>query len=419
MVIVMGYNYKRIYIILGIFLLVSVFLGGTLGYLQWNSQKTNIVFTVQDKFSCAADGGGNITSSDVVLAPTDCTNSDYAIKRELKVMPTLYDDLRIEMSLWLEVNDLGEGLSDSQNFRYALTTSDNSCAEGLVTEGNFNGKTVGDTITLLDSKSYSETTTDTYYLYVWLDKEETSTSTMNQSFDLSLNGSCVETPDKGVPTFEYTGDYEIVDDDDNVIEDPENWTDNWKIRFLTSGELTFTELNSAINGIDVFLVGGGGGGGAGGYTTTQTNISISINTDYLISIGAGGSAGSAGESTSAFDVVANGGGGGYNIAGGSGGSGGGGGGYSYDFYAGVGGSDGSAGNSGSGSGGLGQVTTTREFEDSTATIYAGGGGGGGAGGSNSNGVDGLINTGGGGGGGAYTKTGGSGGSGIVIIRNAR
>ena len=124
---------KKRYIIIAIITLLLITIGGTYAYLSWSTtsnQKTNIVFTVQDKFSCAADGGGNITSSDIVLAPTDCTNSDYAIKREIKVTPTIYTNLSITMSLWLEINELGEGLSNSQNFRYALTTSDNSCVEG-------------------------------------------------------------------------------------------------------------------------------------------------------------------------------------------------------------------------------------------------------------------------------------------------
>ena len=74
---------------------------------------------------------------------------------------------------------------------------------------------------------------------------------------------------------------------------------DWKIRFLTSGTLTFTNLNGAEGGIDVFLVGGGGaggngvwasgyvqpnqrGGGAGaGYTMTKTGVSVTINTPYL------------------------------------------------------------------------------------------------------------------------------------------
>ena len=55
---------------------------------------------------------------------------------------------------------------------------------------NFNGKTVGDTVPLFNEKTYETETVDTYYLYIWLDSAETSSSTMYQSFDLSIDGEC-------------------------------------------------------------------------------------------------------------------------------------------------------------------------------------------------------------------------------------
>ena len=250
-----------------------------------------------------------------------------------------------------------------------------------------------------------------------------------------------------IPEFTYTGDYEIVNDSDEPITVSQG---NWKIRFLTSGTLTFTNLNGAEDGIDVFLVGGGAsgggrGGGGGGYTKTQKSVSVNAGIEYPIIVGAGGLAPTtsnrvppnAGGATSAFGLTANGGdtstNGDYPSSGGSGGGSGkvGGAGYS-------GGSDGSSG--GGDVGGSGQGTTTREFGESTGKLYAGGGGGGavttnetssgGAGGGGDGGgvgadprpKNGDANTGGGGGGlgNLYSSaTYASGGSGIVIIRNAR
>lgn len=227
-----------------------------------------------------------------------------------------------------------------------------------------------------------------------------------------------------IPEFTYTGDYEIVNDSDEPITVSQ---DNWKIRFLTSGTLTFTNLNGAENGIDVFLVGGGGNGetirgargGGGGYTKTVKGVSIAIATPYTVTIGA-----SSGTS-SAFGASANG------ASGADGGSGGGGGGSS-SGTSGNGGSNGGNGTAGNVSnGGTGQGTTTREFGESTGKLYSGGGGGsaayaGAAGdstagaGANFGGAakNGVANTG-GGGGAAYSGTAGRGGSGIAIIRNAR
>lgn len=250
-----------------------------------------------------------------------------------------------------------------------------------------------------------------------------------------------------IPDFTYTGDFEIVSDDDQPITVSQG---NWKIRFLTSGTLTFTNLNGAENGIDVFLVGGGGGGsraaGGGGYTKTLKAVKVSVGTAYLIEIGAGGiagignsKAGSAGGTSNAFGASANGGkanGTASSFVGSDGGSGAGAG--STNGNGGKGGSDGSDGFHRNGThqdSGTGQGTTTREFGESGGKLYAGGGGGctttssnGGAGGDGGGGdggntsggaTSGETNTGSGGGGAANNKAGGSGGSGIAIIRNTR
>ena len=183
---------RNILTILLVLTIIFTIMGGSLAYYNWQtseSQKTVVTFTIENEFSCSADGGGNISS--VNIAPTTCTGS-YALKRTIKAMPKLSVASHIYMDLWLDINEIGTGLSNSNNFKYALTTSDTSCTTGLVTSGTFTGTKAGDKIPLLSSKKYTQTMTDTYYLYIWLDKEETSTETMNQSFSLSLNGECTD-----------------------------------------------------------------------------------------------------------------------------------------------------------------------------------------------------------------------------------
>ena len=263
-----------------------------------------------------------------------------------------------------------------------------------------------------------------------------------------------------IPAFTYIndgidGEYEIVQDDDTVITDPASWRGNWKIRFLTSGILNFTQVNGAEDGIDVFLVGGGGGsgnrsisgGGGGGYTASHGNISVSTGIDYKIVVGAGGvkdaiinsstkHTGGDGGASSAFGESIPGGKGGvsYNsdkqdrsVKGGDGGSGGAGSLWNKAYN---GGSNGGNGNANATENkGIGQGTSTREFYsldlDATAKLYSGGGGNhandlwgvGGAGGGGGNGTagsNGTNNLGGGASGFGF-----DGGSGIVIIRNAR
>ncbi len=271
-------------------------------------------------------------------------------------------------------------------------------------------------------------------------KTASKTVTLQSDYTASISFNAI-------PEFTYTGDYQIVDDGGKPITTSQG---NWKIRFLTSGTLKFTQLNGASEGLDVFLVGGGGGGdgegGGGGYTKTVKAVSVAAGTAYSVTVGAGGAAGVSnktpggdGGTSSAFGVSAAG-GSGSNSNGGSGGG-------SYGFLesGGAGGSDGSDGVSiGSYAAGKGQGTTTREFGEASGTLYAGGGGGGsrapkfstgGAGGGgdggggmeaylgSKNGSPGARNTGGGGGGAGEADlepfSGGAGGSGIVIIRNKR
>lgn len=258
----------------------------------------------------------------------------------------------------------------------------------------------------------------------------------NMNVGGSSGGASIEPMD-----FSYTGKYSI---EGSIYKD-------WVICLWESGELTFTKLGTAKNGIEVFIVGGGaggnpayntdrgGGGGGGGYTKTSTIIPT-VGT-YLIDIGSGGTSGLNGNPTTAFGLTANGGNaGGTHGAGGTGtGKGG----------------NGAFGNTSSGANA--ELATGGEdgvyaFEDSTAYIPdlgigykfgAGGGGasiknaqnvysggdtsggasGGGNGGARTTGSDGADNSGGGGGGGGVngssTYSGGKGGSGVVIIRNVR
>ncbi len=240
-------------------------------------------------------------------------------------------------------------------------------------------------------------------------------------------------------------------------------------KLLTSGLLVFTTNVEC----DVFLVGGGGnggagtwawslggGGGGGGYTLTYKRsdegwrdgdaLNIPDSSISTIVIGEAGEATSLTNNDISLTLTANPGANGVDTditgrdpsPGGSGGSGGGAG-----YNTSVGGAGGSDGSNGTGTNsGTGQGHTTREFGEEQGTLYAGGGGsgggdagnggsggiggaGGGGNGANGNthgpagsGENGQNNTGGGGGGGGYSfggsisPTGGSGGSGIVVIR---
>ena len=187
-------EYKKWYLIIALFAVIFTFFGGSLAYWQWTTnetERTSIALTVKEDFRCDADGGGDISNNEKYLVPTDCTNTDYAIQRTVTVTPTLFTtQLGVDLDLWLNINTIGDGLKNSNNFKYALTKSSTSCTSQIMSSGTFKGKSAGSTVKLLD-KGYLGTITETYYLYIWLDKAETSTSTMEQDFDISLGGECI------------------------------------------------------------------------------------------------------------------------------------------------------------------------------------------------------------------------------------
>ena len=286
-----------------------------------------------------------------------------------------------------------------------------------------------------------------------------------------------------VPTFTYTGSSQIVDDNDNIISNPSTYIGNWKIRFLTSGTLTFSNSTGLGSGIDIFIVGGGGtgarggeyimqsrggGGGGGGAAITVIKFPAATGNSYSIVIGGNQSNSSFGLSGTAYFTALAGGtpeapsytsSGGHVAPVGTGGAGRLSGQTSYYGASNVivqtgGAGNGSAGNyefNGSsgkrygagGSPGTGGVAQSSGGYSSTpGSGGADGGGKGGAGCSYVNqgrgystyggydGTAGTANTGSGGGGGGgycgYSSTstgtfgwGAAGGSGIVIIRNTR
>ena len=187
---------KLIITIVAITLAAIVIVGATYAYWSWTTatnQQTNVTFRVTSDFSCGADGGGSITSQQKTLAPTTCTNPNFAFQKPIVVKPTINANGKtIYMDLYLKVNSIGTYLSQSQYFKYALTTDSQSCTNGLVSSGTFQGATTNTEIRLLHNKSYSATTNDPYYLYIWLDKDETNNNTQNQPFDISLTGTCTD-----------------------------------------------------------------------------------------------------------------------------------------------------------------------------------------------------------------------------------
>lgn len=429
--------------------------GGS-GYIANNSLLTyNGVTKHMYCYNCTASDAANTktysngTSSCISeTATTDCAKSGngYAkitLEEEENLLSLGATSTINETTATIKItvtNKTGVDLSSNNIYKYYLSYSKTS-----LVGGSWKPYTSG--------ISFTETGINTTR-YLWVYSISTIDGTINDKLSTTNTQYVIKTI--GIlPEYTYTGESELIDDEDG----------NWRIKFITSGTLTFTSLGTSSNAIDVFLVGGGGagggsgtgnvggGGGAGGKTMTYKGDSVEVNKSYSIVIGNGGigksgAVGGTGGTSSAFGhSVAGGTGGGITAqstggaggAGGNGGSGGGRGGTNWSDSTGLWGSAGENGASDGGTptnGGTGQYTTTREFGESTGTLYAGGGGGGGslnygagsggAGGGGAGGLNttlptaGTANLGGGGGGGSQyrSQAGGNGGTGIVIIRNS-
>lgn len=189
----MNKNKKIIVIIVIVITLLIVVSSTTYAFWRWQSssaQKTNVTFTATPEFSCSADAGGNISSANTSLAPTSCTDSDHAIKREIVVNTSINGNDSVYLSMNLKVNSIDSGLYSTYNFKYALTTGSSSCTDGVVNSGNFYGATTNTEKELLYGIPHYSSSSDTYYLWVWLDAAETSSSSQNQYFNFSITGSC-------------------------------------------------------------------------------------------------------------------------------------------------------------------------------------------------------------------------------------
>ena len=127
-------------LLVGILVLIA---GSTYAWLLWASSeedKTNVTFTATSSFSCSATGVNTIDGSSVSLVPTDCTkeeNAGHVIKKQINTSAMNNSGANAYMNMWLNIDELGSYLSDSDNFKYTLTTSSNNCATDVISSGNF------------------------------------------------------------------------------------------------------------------------------------------------------------------------------------------------------------------------------------------------------------------------------------------
>ena len=186
-------NSKRIYITLFVISIIFLSLGGTLAAFTASATATNITQIKSGNLTMTIDGGGN---TNVSFMPAKCT-SEYAIKKKIVATATNTSGGKVSFSIGMNVATLSDSLKTS-TMKYALTTNSSSCLLDMVANGNFKDKTQGSDIWLIknDYNNITKTNniyTKTYYLYIWLDEEETQN--LSGTLAVKMKGTSSNNPD--------------------------------------------------------------------------------------------------------------------------------------------------------------------------------------------------------------------------------
>ena len=172
-------NNKKLYITLFTISIIFLGIGSTFAFLTTNATATNITQIKSGNLTMTIDGGGN---ANVSFMPAKCT-SDYAIKKKIVATTTNTSGGKVSFSIGINATTLGNDFK-RDTMKYALTTEENSCTNGLISSGNFKDAIVGSDIWIVKNDydnitKSGNTYTKTYYLYIWLDEFETQNLTGN------------------------------------------------------------------------------------------------------------------------------------------------------------------------------------------------------------------------------------------------
>ena len=166
-------------LILLILLLLTISVGVTYAIFKWTSSNSDVTFNVEGCY-ITYDAGSNISGASFgpALTKDDTTN---VISKKITMTPECSG---VTATLTLKVDSIDTELKDT-SFIYQLYTGST-----LVSSGNFSDATVGKVYTLLNTKTLTKDTTDTYTLYIYIDGNMDNPTTMGgKSFSFTLGAS--------------------------------------------------------------------------------------------------------------------------------------------------------------------------------------------------------------------------------------
>ena len=181
-------NKAKLFMIIGISVLLLAIIGSTLAYYVWvtsSAQETKITTSIGSAY-VYFDGGSSIENAK--LRPV--SNKSKGVTKTISVKSNASG---IKWNLYLDLISLPDELKE-ESFKYALYNG-----SSVIKEGNFSSAsitsntsncTVNNTthITLINNASASTSTT-TYTLYIWIDgaNYENPMDMMNKSFSFKLH----------------------------------------------------------------------------------------------------------------------------------------------------------------------------------------------------------------------------------------
>lgn len=174
---------KKVIISITIVALIIILVsGGTYAWWTWVSGNNTAVNITVKGMTMILDGGGDITSQNLV--PTSCTSTTYAIQRKITYSLTNPTTIASTATIQLNPATFPTALRNGK-LMWKLTTVAN-CGGSEVASGTFSSTTQGSVMDLTTIAVPANTTTaitGTYYLSIWLDSSYTSTNTGNTVSD--------------------------------------------------------------------------------------------------------------------------------------------------------------------------------------------------------------------------------------------
>ena len=209
---------EMIIAIIAVILIIFVVVGATYAYWGWASnatEQTNITFRVptsSELLSATLEGGGDSTVKK--LAPAACNNATYAFKKDITLTSMNKTTSAAIVTATLSISDFTAPHATNEhpvsgvlsNLKYAITPyGATTCTSNpVVPTASFttiNGALLTD-VTLATIGANTNSQTDRYTLWVWLDSSYQHTNYGNVisdplqdiSFTLSWSGTIDNTP---------------------------------------------------------------------------------------------------------------------------------------------------------------------------------------------------------------------------------